>query len=110
MPVKLQGATDSDSPAADIEQLAVQNAIKGQVIGYALDSGGEGYQSNPNVTIVGDGTKAKGTASIDGGQVKKVELIDSSGSFTMGSGYTQAVLEFSGGGSFTKPVGRVILV
>jgi len=111
MPVKLQGATDSDSPAADIEQLAVQNAaIKGQVIGYALDSGGEGYQSNPNVTIVGDGTKAKGTASIDGGQVKKVELIDSSGSFTMGSGYTQAVLEFSGGGSFTKPAkGRVIL-
>lgn len=111
MPVKLQGAVDSDSPAADVEQLAVQNAaIKGQVIGYALDSGGEGYQSNPTVTIVGDGTKAKGTASIDGGQVKKVELIDSSGSFTMGSGYTQAVLEFSGGGSFTKPAkGRVIL-
>ena len=51
----------------------------------------------------------KGTASIDGGQVKKVELIDSSGSFTMGSGYN-CCSEFSGGGSFTKPAkGRVIL-
>ena len=31
MPVKLQGATDSDSPAADIEQLAVQNAAASKV-------------------------------------------------------------------------------
>jgi hypothetical protein len=110
IPVKLQGATDSDSQAADVEQLSAQgNAVIGEVIGFALDSGGSGYGSNPTVTIKGDGVGAKGTASVDGGQVKKVELVDSSGSFTMGSGYTRATIEFSGV-SFTKPAkGRVIL-
>ena len=111
MPVKLQGAVDEDSPAPDIEQLAVQNAaIVGQITGFALDSGGAGYTSNPTVTVVGDGFQAKGQASIDGGQVTKVEVYDSSGSFTLGSGYTEAALVLSGGGSFSKPAkGRVIL-
>lgn len=41
IPVKYVSSTDSDSPAADIEQQVVQNnAIVGQVIGYAVDSGG----------------------------------------------------------------------
>ena len=52
IPVKKQGATNADSPAADVEQLAVQNAvIKGQITGFAMDSGGAGYTSNPTVTI-----------------------------------------------------------
>jgi len=111
MPVKLQGATDSDSPAADVEQLAVQTAaIKGQITGFALDSGGAGYTANPTVTVVGDGFSAKGQASTDGGQVTKVEIYDSSGNYTIGNSYTEASLVFTGGGSFTKPAkGRVIL-
>ena len=104
IPVKKQGATNSDSPAADVEQLAVQNAaIKGQITGFAMDSGGAGYTSNPTVTIVGDGTQAKGVASIDGGQVTKIELKDSSGTLALGSNYTKAVVQLTGGGSFTKP-------
>ena len=51
LPVKLQGATDGNSQAADIEQLAVQNAaVRGQIVGYVLDSGGAGYSTTPTLT------------------------------------------------------------
>ena len=111
LPIKLQGATDSDSPAADVEQLAVQNAaIVGQIVGYAVDSGGSGYTSTPTVTVTGNGTKAKAGATISGGQVVKVELIDSSGNYTLGSGYDFADVAVTGGGSPTKPASvRAIL-
>tara|TARA_A200000159_G_scaffold21439_1_gene18286 strand:- start:6545 stop:7903 length:1359 start_codon:yes stop_codon:yes gene_type:complete len=111
LPIKLQGATDSDSPAADIEQLAVQNAaISGQIIGYAVDSGGTGYSSTPTIAVSGNGTKAKAAATISGGQVVKVELIDSSGNYTLGSGYNFADVSVTGGGSPTKPASvRAIL-
>ena len=111
LPIKLQGATDSDSPAADVEQLAVQNAaIVGQIVGYAVDSGGSGYTSTPTITVTGNGTKAKAGATISGGQVVKVELIDSSGSYTLGSGYNYADVAVTGGGSPTKPASvRAIL-
>lgn len=104
LPVKKQGATNPDSPAPDVEQLAVQNAaIVGQIVGYAVDSGGAGYTSTPTVTVTGDGTKAKGGATISGGQVTKVEIIDSSGAYTLGSGYNFADVAITGGGSPTKP-------
>ena len=111
LPIKLQGATDSDSPAADVEQLAVQNAaIIGQISGYAIDSGGSGYTSTPTVTVIGNGTKAKASATISGGQVVRVELIDSSGAYTLGSGYDYADVTVTGGGAPTKPAGiRAIL-
>lgn len=111
IPVKLQGPTDDDSPAADVEQLAVQNAaVVGRITGVAIDSGGAGYTSNPTATIVGDGTGAEVTASIDGGQVTKFELVDSSGTLKLGQDYTEATVVLSGGGSFTKPAkGRVII-
>lgn len=111
LPIKLQGATDSDSPAADVEQLAVQNAaVVGQIIGYAVDSGGAGYTSTPTVTVTGNGTKAKAGATISGGQVVKVELIDSSGNYTLGSAYDFADVSITGGGSPTKPASvRAIL-
>ena len=111
LPIKLQGATDSDSPAADVEQLAVQNAaVIGQIVGYAVDSGGAGYTSTPTVTVAGNGTKAKAGATISGGQVVRVELIDSSGNYTLGSGYDYADVKITGGGSPTKPASvRAIL-
>ena len=104
LPVTLVGATDSDSPAAIVEQKLVQQAaIVGQIVGYVIDSGGSGYSSTPTVTIVGDGTRAKAGAGISGGQVTQVELIDSSGSYTLGSGYNAASVSITGGGSPTKP-------
>ena len=106
LPVQLISSTDSDSPAADIEQLAVQNAaVVGQVVGFAIDSGGAGYgASTPTLAVVGNGTKAKGNITISGGTVTKAELIDSSGSYTMGSGYDFANVTVTPTGSTpTKP-------
>ena len=102
IPTKLITSTTEDSPAPDIEQETVQNnAIAGQVVGYQVTSGGAGYSSIPTVTIVGDGTKAKASATISGGQVTNLTLIDSSGDYTLGSGYNYAEVKFSGGGSPT---------
>lgn len=104
LPVELVTFTDSDSPAAVIEQKLVQdNAIAGQIVGYHVDSGGLGYSSSPTISIVGDGTKAKADATISGGQVVNVKLIDSSGSYTLGSGYNFAEVVVTGGGSPSKP-------
>lgn len=104
IPVKLQGAADSNSQAADIEQLAVQNAaVVGQIIGYAVDSGGAGYSSAPTISVSGNGDRASATATISGGTVGKVELNDSSGALTFGYGYDYASVSVSGGGTPTKP-------
>lgn len=104
IPVKLQGPTDGSSTASEVEQLAVQNAaIVGQVVGYAVDSGGSGYTETPTITIKGNGTKAKAGATFSGGQITKVNLIDSSGLYTLGSGYDYATVSVTGGGSPTKP-------
>lgn len=107
IPIQKVITTDSDSPAALIEQKAVQDAaIVGQIVGFAVDSGGAGYDTAPAITVTGNvgGIKAKGGATISGGQVSKVTLIDSSGSYTLGSGYTFANVTVTGGGSnVTKP-------
>lgn len=100
IPIKL--ATSADSDAAGVEQKAVQDAaIQGQIVGYAIDSGGAGYSSAPTLTIVGDGTEAKAVATISGSAVVKVEVKDSSG-LAFGSGYNNATVTPSGG-SPTKP-------
>ena len=104
IPVKLQGATDLNSQAADIEQKAAQDAaVAGEITGYIIDSGGAGYSSAPTLTVTGNGTRAQGAATVSGGQVTKIELIDSSGAFTFGSGYDFAKVAITGGGSPTKP-------
>ena len=104
LPVQLITGTDSDSPAADVEQELVQNAaVVGQIIGYVVDSGGTGYTSTPTISVTGDGIEAKAGATISGGQVTRVELIDSSGSYTLGSGYNFADVAVTGGGSPSKP-------
>ena len=120
IPVKLQGATDSASPATDVEQLAIQTAaISGrQIIGFSLDSGGAGYTSNPTVTITGDGvvggtTGAKASAIQSGGAIVKVVLDDDSANglqaIRMGQGFNFASIALTGGGSPTKiATGKVI--
>ena len=101
IPVKKQFG--SGTQASDAEQLAVQTAaVDGEIIGYALDSGGEGYTSAPTLTIVGDGTKAKAVAALTGTSISKVDVQDSASTLCLGSGYTNAIVTQSGG-SPTKP-------
>ena len=104
LPIKLQGTTDSSSSASDVEQETVQgNAVVGQITGYQIDSAGAGYTSNPTLTVVGDGTNAKASATISGSAVVKVEVLDSSGTLMFGSSYNNATVTVSGGGTPTKP-------
>ncbi len=101
IPVKKQ--IGSGSQASDTEQLAAQNAaVFGEIIGYSVESGGAGYGSTPTLTVVGNGTKAKATATISGGIVTRVEVDDSASTLTLGSGYTNAIVT-QAGGSPTKP-------
>ena len=108
LPVKLQGATDGNSQAADIEQLAVQNAaVRGQIVGYVLDSGGAGYSTTPTLTVVGDGSGAHVKATLTAQTVTLVEIDDSAGSadkpaFPLGKNYINATVT-STGGTPSKP-------
>lgn len=94
IPVKLQGTTDSSSSASDIEQKAVQDAaVAGQIVGYAVDSGGLGYTSPPDMVVVGVGNdSAKGSTLISGSSVVAAEVLDSSGTLMFGSGYSRATI------------------
>ena len=96
------------------EQLAIQEAsVLGQIVGYAIDNPGSGYNSAPTLTITGDGSSASATATISGGAVVKVEVTDSStGVFkpsNMGSGYNFASVTVSGGSPDSAAIIRPIL-
>ncbi len=53
---------------------------------------GYGYTSIPTITIVGDGTGATAEANIVNGKIQSITITNS------GSGYTQAIVQITGGG------------
>ena len=109
IPVKLQGSTTNASPAADVEQLAVQTAaVAGEIVGYEVLSRGDGYSATPTVTVIGDGTSATAVATISGAQVSRVEVNDNGGVYPLGSGYNNASITLSGGSPSTEAVIRPI--
>ena len=108
MPVTQFDGFDSDDTADQVEQVGIQSAaIQKEITGYTVVSGGTGYTTVPTITVIGDGTGAKGVASIQGGTITKVDLVDSSGLFTLGAGYNKAHVEVSGGsgtGADIRPI------
>lgn len=108
MPVTKFGLFDSSSPADHVEQVGIQNAATGgEVVGYQVTGGGSGYTTVPTVTVVGNGTEAKGTATINGGAVTKINVKDSDGAKAHGSLYTYAHVEITGGngtGATARPI------
>ena len=110
MPVSLQGTTDSDSLAVEVEQEGIQNAaVAGQVIGADVTLSGAGYTSSPAVEIIGDGTGARAIATINGGVVSKIDMDESDGEPLLGSGYTFASVKLTGGGASTVATAKVKL-
>ena len=104
----------SNFTTQEIEQSVIQNnAIDGQIVGYAVDNPGAGYGSAPTITITGNGSSASATATISGGEVVKViPAEDGSGNFdsaNFGSGYRYAAVSVSGGSPTTAAVVRPIL-
>ena len=111
IPAQFIESTDSNSPAIDVDQFAVQAAATpGQIVGVAVTSGGSGYTSAPTVTLVGAGTRAaNASATVAGGVVVKIEMNDSGGSGkSLGAGFLYADVTFSGGGG-TGAKARAIL-
>lgn len=102
---------DSDSPAEDVEQQTVQNnAIGGQIVGYAVTKAGSGYPSAPSATIIGDGTEAKATVNMNGGAIVSVTVRDSDdGTIAFGSGYTFANIKLTSVGEDSAAEIRAII-
>lgn len=100
IPIELYTSFDSASPADHVEQVGIRNAaVPKQITGFTIVSGGSGFTSTPTVTVVGNGTNAKATATVSGGTITKVVVKDSSdGSLALGSGYDYAHTVVSGGG------------
>jgi hypothetical protein len=99
MPVKLQGGTDSDSPAVDIQQETVQNnAVERQILAYRVTAAGSGYTSDPTVLVVGNGTGARARAVVGpSGTIVNAQRIDDSAG-TLGQNYNYANVTITGGG------------
>jgi hypothetical protein len=109
MPVTKFGAFDSDDAADHVEQVGIQNAaVAGQITSYQVINGGSGYTTAPIVTVVGNGTEAKASATINGGAVTKIVVKDSDGQKAHGSAYSYAHIEFTGG-SGTGAKGRPVI-
>ncbi len=102
--------SSNDNTAAEIDQLSIRaealNNKNGQIIGAEIINAGVGYSSAPTITIKGDGSGAAATCTIDGGEIKKVEMTCNISDSGMGSGYNIARMQLSGGGS---PSGNAIL-
>ena len=93
MPVKFVDSASTIS--LDFQQYSVQNnAVPGQIVGYRVADGGGAYSSEPTITIVGNGTNAKGRAVLSSsGAIAAVEVGDSAAASllnNMGSGYSYA--------------------
>lgn len=88
IPVKTL-TTDDGSNQWLVQQAAVEGAI--DII--LVENGGSGYVSAPTVTAIGDGTGLQLTASVSGGSVTSVNILN------RGSGYTKVDITFTGGGS-----------
>jgi hypothetical protein len=113
MPVRFVGFTDSDSPAEDLQQEIVQNnAVSGQILAYRIQNGGSGYTSDPQVSIVGNGTGAIGYAIRAGETIVAVKVKEdsagNSGSSYYGTGYDYANVIISGGGGDSCTVRPII--
>jgi len=75
-------------------QLGIQNAaVPGSIVGYRLLNAGAGYSPTSTINIIGNGTGAAATATVDAttGSITKIEITDSSNeSQFIGSGYNYA--------------------
>ena len=92
------------SVSAENDQAAIRKTTKpGQITGIEIVDAGEGYSSAPTLTIVGDGTAASGTVTLNGNAVGKIDMTNVVADSGMGSGYKFARATLTGGGTPTRP-------
>ena len=95
--------SDTSLTAAETSQLSVQNAANaGEIVGFRVVSGGVGYTSTPTIEIEGPGTGARASATVSiAGNLSKIEIDESDGTFFNGSGYDFASVKIVGGSPTT---------
>ncbi len=113
MPVKKQGAIDSNSTGIQIKHADVQNsAVANQVLSIIITDGGTGYTTvPPTVTITsptGSGAAASATIDSATGTVSKITLDADSSTVKHGANYTTATVTITGGGG-TGAAARAVL-
>ena len=107
------GPATGDLSVSRLQQLGIQqNAVPGQIIGIAVDSGGRGYTTRPTITIqpisiLGETlTPAQAYANISGDSVGRItEVImkaDSTSAFSFGQNYYDAAIIVDGAGTGAK--------
>lgn len=98
IPVKFVDSAAATDPY--FGQYTIQNAaVPGQIIGYRVVNGGNGYSSSDTLTVIGDGSGATARLIQSAGVITAVEIGDSANVGTtgyptitsaMGSGYSRA--------------------
>ena len=100
--------SSNDTTATEQEQVKIRaqalNNKNGQILGAEIINAGTGYDSAPNITIVGDGTGAAATCAVSNGQIVKVEMTCNISDSGMGSGYNVARMELSAGNGIIRPI------
>jgi len=94
--------TTLESDDGSLQWDVQDNAVDGAIHRIRITNGGTGYTSAPTVTIDGDGNGATATATVSAGAVTEIEIN------TIGSGYNQAVVTFTGGGG-SNAAARVVI-
>lgn len=109
MPVKKITSTEVVLPITqETEQRNLQDsAVPGEIIRLAIDSAGYGYDvlNPPTISIIGDGSGAQFTPTIDEGVIKKVTIdSDGQGAILHGSNYNYAEAVLSYGDAVLRPI------
>jgi len=94
--------TTLESDDGSLQWDVQDNAVDGAIHRIRITNGGTGYTSAPTVTIDGDGNGATATATVSAGAVTEIEIN------TIGSGYNQAIVTFTGGGG-SNAAARVVI-
>ena len=102
MPVKFI-ASDPGSGQPYKEQFDTQGAaVDGAIKQLKITNAGSGYSTAPTLTIVGDGTGATATATVNSGAINGFTITNA------GTGYTQATITVSGGGGSNGAIKAII--
>ena len=109
MPVKtLVDSASNLSIPEEIQQRLIQDtSVRGEILNIAIDNGtGTGYTSNSTISITGDGAGASFSATIEDGEIKRIEVdSDGNNSYSYGSGYIRAAtIVTDGTGARLRPI------
>lgn len=112
------GPAFGDLSVSRVQQLGIQqNAVKGQMLGIAVDSGGVGFKSEPTITIqavplFGETiVEAQAYANVVNERITEVIMKSDStaSSFSFGQNYYDAAIIVTGGGGGEKAKLRALI-